>query len=92
MQCSVRPTYKTTINTDYDMTANDNEGPPKMHDRKMKDRTAEVENARSPGERTDHLHNKAIVDSRLRPQSCCHLAKCIEMQEIVDCKLDANNE
>ena len=35
--------------------------------------------------------NKAIVDSRLRPQSCCHLANCIEMQEIVDCKLDANN-
>jgi len=24
--------------------------------------------------------NEAIVDSRLRPQSCCHLAKCIEMQ------------
>ena len=36
--------------------------------------------------------NKAIVDSRLRPQSCYHLANCIEMQEIVDCKLDANNE
>ena len=36
--------------------------------------------------------NKAIVDSRLRPQSCCHLANFIEMQEIVDCKLDANNE
>ena len=38
------------------------------------------------------IRNKAIVDSRLRPQSCCHLANCIEMQEIVDCKLDANNE
>ena len=36
--------------------------------------------------------NKEIVDSRLRPQSCCHLANCIAMQEIVDCKLDANNE
>jgi len=36
--------------------------------------------------------NKAIVDSGLRPQSCCHLTNCIEMQEIVDCKLDANNE
>jgi len=38
--------------------------------------------------------NKAIVDSRLRPQSCCQLANFIEMQEIVlvDCKLDANNE
>jgi len=34
--------------------------------------------------------NKAIVDSRLRPQSCCHLANFIEMQEIVDCRLDAN--
>ena len=31
--------------------------------------------------------NKEIVDSRLRPQSCCQLANCIEMQEIVDCKL-----
>ena len=30
-------------------------------------------------------HNKEIVDSRLRPQSCCHLANFIEMQEIVDC-------
>jgi len=30
--------------------------------------------------------NKAIVDSRLRPQSCCHLANCIEMQEIVGAK------
>ena len=39
-----------------------------------------------------HNKNKAIVDSRLRPQSCWHLANCIEMQEIVDCKLDANNE
>jgi len=36
--------------------------------------------------------NKAIVDSRLRPQTCCNLANCIAMQEIVDCKLDANNE
>ena len=36
--------------------------------------------------------NKEIVDSRLRPQSCCHLANFIEIQEIVDCKLDANNE
>jgi len=31
--------------------------------------------------------NKAIVDSRLRPQSCCHLANSIEMQEIVDANL-----
>jgi len=38
------------------------------------------------------IYNKAIVDSRLRLQSCCHLANFIEMQEIVDCKLDANNE
>jgi len=38
------------------------------------------------------LVNKAIVNSGLRPQSCCHLANFIEMQEIVDCKLDANNE
>jgi len=36
--------------------------------------------------------NKETVDSRLRPQSCCHLANCIEMQEILDCKLDANKE
>jgi len=41
--------------------------------------------------RTISILNKAIVDSRLRPQSCCHLANCIEMQKIVDCKLDANN-
>ena len=41
---------------------------------------------------TRNKYNKAIVDSRLRPQSCCHLANFIEMQEIVDCKLDANNE
>jgi len=32
--------------------------------------------------------NKATVDSRLHPQSCCHLPNCIEMQETVDCKLD----
>jgi len=25
--------------------------------------------------------NKAIVDSRLRPQSCYHLANCIEVQK-----------
>jgi len=33
--------------------------------------------------------NKAIIDSRLCPQSCCHLANFIEMQEIpvVDCEL-----
>jgi len=35
-----------------------------------------------------HVFNKAIVGSRLRPQSCCHLPNCIEMQEILDCKLD----
>ena len=40
----------------------------------------------------NNINNKAIVDSRLRPQSCCYLAKCIEMQVIVYCKLDANNE
>ena len=38
------------------------------------------------------IGNKAIVDSRRCPQSCCHLANGIEMQEMVDCKLDANNE
>jgi len=34
--------------------------------------------------------NKAIIDSRLRPQWCLHLANVIEMEEILDCKLDAH--
>jgi len=33
--------------------------------------------------------NKAIVDSRLRPQWCFHLANVTEMEEMLDCKLDA---
>jgi len=36
-----------------------------------------------------HLYNKAIVDSRLRPQWCFHLANVTEMEEMLDCKLDA---
>ena len=35
------------------------------------------------------LINKAIVDSRLRPQWCFHLANVTEMEEILDSKLDA---
>jgi len=34
--------------------------------------------------------NKTIVDSRLRPQWCLHLANIIEMEEMLDCKLDAH--
>jgi len=34
-------------------------------------------------------HNKEIVDSRLRPQWCFHLANVSEMEEMLDCKLDA---
>ena len=33
--------------------------------------------------------NKEIVDSRLRPQWCFHLANVTEMGEMLDCKLDA---
>jgi len=33
--------------------------------------------------------DKAIVDSRLRPQWCFHLANVTEMEEMLDCKLDA---
>jgi len=33
--------------------------------------------------------NKAIVDSRLRPQWCFHLANVTEMEQTLDCKLDA---
>jgi len=36
-------------------------------------------------------HNKAIVNSRLRPQSCCHLANFIEMQEIVVTRIMNNS-
>jgi len=32
--------------------------------------------------------NKAIVDSRLRPQWCFHLANVTDMEEMLDCKLD----
>ena len=32
---------------------------------------------------------KALVDSRLRPQWCFHLANVTEMEEMLDCKLDA---
>ena len=35
-----------------------------------------------------HTH-KAIVDSRLRPQWCFHVANVTEMEEMLDCKLDA---
>jgi len=28
---------------------------------------------------SDTMWNKEIIDSRLRPQLCCHLANCIEM-------------
>jgi len=34
--------------------------------------------------------NKVIVDSRLRPHWCFHLANFIEMEEMLDCKLDAH--
>jgi len=33
--------------------------------------------------------NKEIVDSRLRPHWCFHLANVTEMEEMLDCKLDA---
>ena len=33
--------------------------------------------------------NKEIVDSRLRPQWCFHLGNVTEMEEMLDCKLDA---
>jgi len=33
--------------------------------------------------------NKAIVDSRLRPQWCFHLANVTELEEMLHCKLDA---
>jgi len=36
-----------------------------------------------------HSKNKAIVDSRLRPQWCFHLANVTEMEEMLDCKPDA---
>ena len=35
------------------------------------------------------IENKAIVDSRLRPQWCFHLANITEMEEMFDYKLDA---
>jgi len=35
------------------------------------------------------IENKAIVDSRLRPQWCFHLANITEMEEMFHCKLDA---
>jgi len=35
------------------------------------------------------ISNKAIVDSRLRPQWCFHLVNVTEMEEMLDCKLDA---
>jgi len=35
------------------------------------------------------MQNKAIVDSRLRPQWCFDLANVTEMEEMLDCKLDA---
>jgi len=38
---------------------------------------------------THYILNKEIVDSRLRPQWCFHLANVTEMQEMLDCKLDA---
>jgi len=38
---------------------------------------------------TKFTYNKAIVDSRLRPQWCFHLANVTEMEEMLDGKLDA---
>jgi len=35
------------------------------------------------------MANMEIVDSRLRPQWCFHLSKVTEMEEMLDCKLDA---
>jgi len=35
------------------------------------------------------INNKAIVDSRLCPQWCFHLANVNEIEEMLDCKLDA---
>ena len=38
---------------------------------------------------TNINNNKAIVDSRPRPQWCFHLANVTEMEKMLDCKLDA---
>ena len=43
----------------------------------------------SKKKRWNVFSNKAIVDSRLRPQWCFHLANVTEMEEMLDCKLDA---
>jgi len=39
--------------------------------------------------KSDNNKNKAIVDSRLHPQWYFHLANVTEMEEMLDCKLDA---
>jgi len=36
-----------------------------------------------------NLYNKAVIDSRLCLQWCFHLANVTEMEEMLDCKLDA---